>query len=48
VDWIPGKQVVLPAPGTIEDAAKRTNGGGTGLDVETWYLATKDLAFPSK
>jgi peroxiredoxin (alkyl hydroperoxide reductase subunit C) len=48
VDWVPGKRVVLPAPGTIEDAAKRTNGGSAGLDMQTWYLATKDLAFPSK
>jgi peroxiredoxin 2/4 len=48
VDWVPGKQVVVPAPATIEDAAKRTNGGGTGLAVQSWYLATKDLAIPTK
>ena len=37
VDWIPGQQVVVAAPATMEDAAKRTNGGGAGLDVQSWY-----------
>jgi peroxiredoxin (alkyl hydroperoxide reductase subunit C) len=48
VDWVPGDQVVVPAPGTIDDAAKRTNGGGAGLDVKSWYLSKKDLAIPAK
>lgn len=48
VDWVPGKQVVVPAPGTIDDAARRTNGGGAGLDVTSWYLSKKDLAIPAR
>ena len=42
-DWQPGGQVIVPAPATLEDAAKRTNGGGVGLDVHTWYLSKKTL-----
>jgi peroxiredoxin 2/4 len=48
VDWVPGEQVVVPAPATIEEAAKRTNGVGAGIDVTSWYLAKKDLAIPTK
>ncbi len=43
-DWKPGDPVIVPAPATQADAAKRTNGGGAGLDVKTWYLSKKDLA----
>jgi len=43
VDWQPGDQVIVPAPATQADAAKRTNGGGAGLDVKTWYLSKKNL-----
>jgi peroxiredoxin (alkyl hydroperoxide reductase subunit C) len=48
VDWVPGDPVIVPAPATVEDAAKRTNGGGAGLDVKSWYLSKKDLAVPAK
>lgn len=47
-NWVPGQQVIVPAPATVEDAAKRTNGGGAGLDVKSWYLSKKDLATPAK
>lgn len=47
-NWQPGQPVILPAPATLEDAAKRTNGGGAGLKVETWYLSRKDLAGVAK
>ena len=40
--------MLVPAPITVEDARKRTNGGGAGLKVDTWYLAKKDLAAPGK
>ena len=43
-DWTPGHDVIVPAPATLADAAKRTNGGGAGLKVETWYLSRKELA----
>jgi peroxiredoxin (alkyl hydroperoxide reductase subunit C) len=43
-NWKPGESVIVPAPATVADAAKRTNGGGAGLKVETWYLSKKDLA----
>ncbi len=47
-NWVPGDQVIVPAPATVEDAAKRTNGDGPGLDVKTWYLSKKDLAITTK
>ena len=43
-DWTPGDQVVVPAPATVEDAARRTGSGGAGLNVKSWYLSTKELA----
>ena len=43
-DWRPGEDVIVAAPATLGDAAKRTNGGGAGLKVETWYLSKKELA----
>ena len=43
-DWKPGQDVIVAAPATLADAHKRTNGGGAGLKVETWYLAKKELA----
>ena len=42
-NWQPGDQVIVPAPATTEDAAKRMNGGGAGLQVDTWYLSKKTL-----
>ena len=42
-DWKPGEAVIVPAPATQADAHKRTNGGGSGLDVKTWYLSKKNL-----
>jgi peroxiredoxin 2/4 len=47
-NWVPGDAVIVPAPTTTDDAAKRTNGGGAGLDVKTWYLSTKDLPVSSR
>jgi peroxiredoxin (alkyl hydroperoxide reductase subunit C) len=47
-NWKLGDPVIVPAPATVEDARKRTNGGGAGLTVETWYLARKDLATQGK
>jgi peroxiredoxin (alkyl hydroperoxide reductase subunit C) len=46
-NWHPGDQVIVPAPATVDDAHNRTNGGGAGLNVETWYLSKKTLE-PSK
>jgi peroxiredoxin (alkyl hydroperoxide reductase subunit C) len=47
-NWKPGQQVIVPAPATLADAARRTNGGGAGLNVATWYLARKDLALATR
>ena len=47
-NWRTGQPVIVPAPVTAEDARKRTNGGGAGLQVETWYLSRKDLAAQAK
>ncbi len=43
-NWQPGEPVIVAAPATVEDAAKRTNGGGAGLDVQTWYLSRKEIS----
>ncbi len=42
-DWQPGQPVIVPSPATVADAEKRTNGGGAGLEVESWYLSKKNL-----
>ena len=47
-NWAPGDPVIVPAPATIEDAAKRANGSSDGLDVKSWYLAKKELAITTK
>jgi len=47
-DWVPGDQVVVPAPATMDDAARRTSGGGAGLNVKSWYLSTKELAVSAR
>ncbi len=43
-NWQPGDSVIVPAPATVADAAKRMGDGGAGLDVETWYLSKKELS----
>ncbi len=43
-DWIPGQPVIVPAPTTLEAARKRANGDDKGLNVEAWYLSTKESA----
>jgi peroxiredoxin (alkyl hydroperoxide reductase subunit C) len=47
-NWQPGDDVIVPAPATVADAAKRTNGGGAGLNVERWYLSRKSLSAVEK
>lgn len=42
-NWHPGDPVIVPAPATVEDAAKRVSGIGNGLEVTAWYLSKKDL-----
>ncbi len=42
-NWQPGDPVIVPSPATVADAEKRTNGGGAGLQVESWYLSKKNL-----
>ena len=42
-NWRPGDQVIVPSPATTADAEKRTNGGGAGLQVDSWYLSKKTL-----
>ncbi len=42
-NWQPGDQVIVPSPATVADADKRMNGGGTGLQVDSWYLSKKTL-----
>ena len=42
VNWKPGDPVVVPAPATVADAAKRVN-GEEGLTVQAWYLSTRKI-----
>ncbi len=42
-NWQPGDPVIVPSPATVAEAEKRTNGGGAGLQVESWYLSKKTL-----
>lgn len=42
-NWQPGDPVIVPSPATVADAEKRTNGGGGGLQVDSWYLSRKTL-----
>ena len=42
-NWQPGDAVVVPAPATKADAEKRL-ASGAGMDVKSWYLATRELA----
>ena len=42
-NWVPGEPVIAPSPATVADAEKRTNGGGAGLQVDSWYLSTRKL-----
>lgn len=48
VDWLPGDEVVVPAPATTADAARRTSGSGAGLNVKSWYLSTKELVVSAR
>ena len=45
-DWRPGDAVLVPAPSTLSDAAKRSTDDTDGLAVKTWYLSTKELTKP--
>ena len=42
-NWQPGDPVIVPSPATVAEAENRTNGGGAGLQVESWYLSKKTL-----
>src|SRR3954463_3779591 len=42
-NWKPGEPVIVPAPQTQEDAAKRV-ASANGLDVKQWYFSKKQLS----
>lgn len=42
-DWRPGDEVVLPAPGTMEAANKRTENPGKDVTKWDWFFCTKKL-----
>jgi peroxiredoxin (alkyl hydroperoxide reductase subunit C) len=42
-NWKVGEPVIVPAPATLEDAAKRAEAGDAELDVQSWYLSKKTL-----
>ncbi len=43
-DWEPGAPVIAPSPQTLTDLNKRLNDHNKNIDVQTWYLAFKDLS----
>ena len=43
VNWKPGEAVVVAAPTTQAEAEKRA-AGTSGMDVKSWYLATREVA----
>ena len=47
-DWKPGEPVIVPAPATLEGARQRVQGDHDGLNVEAWYLTTKEDAVAAK
>ncbi len=47
-DWQPGQPVIVPAPATLEAARKRADGDDKGLNVEAWYLSTRDSVATEK
>ena len=42
-DWIPGQSVIAPSPQTVADLHKRLNNQNKNTDVQSWYLAFKNL-----
>lgn len=47
-DWTPGEPVIVAAPSTLEGARQRAKGEEKGLNVESWYLTTKENPSSSK
>ena len=41
-DWVPGKPVIVAAPATLEGARQRAKKQEKGLNVESWYLTTRE------
>jgi peroxiredoxin (alkyl hydroperoxide reductase subunit C) len=41
-EWIPGDDVIVPAPSTVADA--RTRGKGKNVNVRDWFLTFKHLS----
>ncbi len=42
-DWTPGTPVIEPSPQTTKDLKKRINNTNKNIDVQSWYLAFKNL-----
>ncbi len=42
-DWTPGAPVIEPSPQTTKDLTKRINNTNKNIDVQSWYLAFKNL-----
>jgi alkyl hydroperoxide reductase subunit AhpC len=42
-DWIPGAPVIEPSPQNTNDLKKRINNTNKNIDVQSWYLAFKNL-----
>ena len=42
-DWIPGTPVIEPSPQTTKDLKKRINNTNKNINVQSWYLAFKNL-----
>ena len=42
-DWTPGAPVIEPSPQNTNDLKKRINNTNKNIDVQSWYLAFKNL-----
>ena len=42
-DWEPGLPVIAPAPQNMAELHKRMNNHNKNIDIQSWYLAFKDL-----
>ena len=42
-DWEPGQPIIAPSPQNTNDLQKRLNNRNKNIDVQSWYLAFKDL-----
>ncbi|ORA75531.1 peroxiredoxin [Mycolicibacter kumamotonensis] len=43
-DWQPGEPVILPTPGSSNDAQERMDESADGVECQDWFFCTKELS----